>query len=316
MQYGYGLFRNNIMDLRSFDISLLVSLEALLRLRHVTRAADELAISQPALSRRLKSLREAFGDPLLVAAEGGRGMTLTARGEALQTPLHLALEELSRAIAPQTPFVPATAERTFHIMASDYAALTFGLPLIAHLETVAPNIRISIANYDRDLLLPQMEEGRIDLLIGSLGMTPETLRARKLSDERFILAQRKDHPRGTEPTTLDEFCDLTFVLMVLTAGTFTGGVDETLAAQNRARNVMISVQQFTLIPPLLMDTDYVCVLPERMALRYTDKLHLTELPFETRGFSLYTAWHARVHADKGHRWLRRELADLASPGAN
>jgi len=142
---------------------------------------------------------------------------------------------------------------------------------------------------------------------------PPALKARKLYDERFVVAQRKSHPRGTASFELDTYCALEHVLVSTSGGSFFGFMDEHLEALGRRRRVALSVQHFTLVPELLARTDYLATLPYRLIARYRDRVDLFELPFEARGFSMHAAWHPRNHADPALVWLRETVAAL-SPG--
>src|SRR5246127_1552996 len=108
-----GIAMNN---LRRLDLNLLVTLDALLSEHNVTRAAERLNFSQPSVSVHLAKLREIFRDPLLLP--GPRGMRPTARAEELRKPLRQALEALQQAVAPSSPFDPATADHTWRVAAS------------------------------------------------------------------------------------------------------------------------------------------------------------------------------------------------------
>jgi DNA-binding transcriptional LysR family regulator len=301
------------MDLRSLDLNLLVSLEALLEERNVTRAADRLHLSQPALSAQLSRLRTFFKDPLLVPAETGRGMVATARALQLQAPLRALVADLRALLTAQPAFDPWSDTRTFAIAGSDNGTALAGLPLMHALKTEAgPGIHVSFRTADASRIAEQMERGEVDLLIGSERMVPPAMKAIKLVDERFVMAQRKGHPRGRRRPTLDSYCDkLQHVLVSTSGGSFEGSMDEQLKRLGRRRNVVLSVQQFMLAPAILQETDYVCTLPSRLVARYAHVLDAFELPFKAKGFALYLAWHPRHQSDAAHAWLRELMRRCA-----
>jgi DNA-binding transcriptional LysR family regulator len=302
-----------MIDLRGIDLNLLVSLDALLAESNVTRAAQRLHLTQPAVSTQLARLRQIFGDPLLIPAETGRGMTRSTRALELMEPLHLALKNLEAVVRHQPSFDPHTDHRSFVIAANDNATAVLGQRLMEQLPTLAgPGVRIAFVVADQPSMATRLERGEIDLLLGSERMVPASMKARKLFDEHFVVVQRKGHPRGTAPLDLDTYCTLNHVLVSTSGGSFHGFMDEHLDALGRERRVVLSVQHFTLVPELLARTDYVSTLPARFAERYRARLDIFELPFEARGFTLFAAWPPRNQADPAHVWLRDTLAALAS----
>ncbi|MCU0868756.1 MAG: LysR family transcriptional regulator [Burkholderiales bacterium] len=300
------------MNLRGVDLNLLVTLDALLAECNVTRAAERLGLSQPTASTQLAKLREIFDDPLLVPADKGRGMSPTARAIALQAPLHAVLRELDAIVTLRPDFDPKRDARDFVIAATDGATAVLGLPLVERLHCVAgPRVRMAFVTPDTATIAEQLESGAADLLIGAERALPQTARTRTLVTERFVVTQRKGHPRGTGPMTLDQYCALDHVLVSLSGGNFVGYMDELLASLGRRRRVAISVQQFLTAPAIVETTDYLCTLPSRLAARNAHRLDAFELPFESEIFSLHAAWHPRFHTDPQHRWLREQLVDAA-----
>lgn len=300
-------------DMRDIDLNLLVSLDALLEEANVTRAAERLHLTQPALSTLLARLRRVFGDPLLIPSPSGRGMTRSARAMELMSPLRDVLAQLETVVRRQPTFDPYTDTRRFTVAASDQAIAVLGFQLMqSWAEHAGPGVQLAFVVAEQSTSLERFERGEIDLLIGSERMVPAWTKARKLYDERFIFVQRKGHPRGLAPVDLDSYCSLGHVLVSTSGGSFFGFMDEHLQSLGRARRVVLSVQHFTLVPELLARTDYVATLPSRLVTRYRDMLDVFELPFEARGFSMFAAWHPRNQADPGSVWLREKLAQIAA----
>ena len=302
-----------MIDLRGIDLNLLVSLDALLEFRNVTKAAERLHLTQPAVSTQLARLRRVFDDPLLMPAETGRGMVMTARAMALVEPLRSALHDIESVVRYRPRFDPKTDERDFRVASNDNFAAIFGLDLMERMPSIAgPGVRLAFRNMDARVVASELERGEIDLALGSERMVPESMKARRLLDERFMFVQRKGHPRGMGPIDLDTYCSLQHVLVSTSGGSFQGFMDEHLEPMGRARRVMLSVQTFTIVPEVLTHTDYVSTLPSRLVRRYSDRLDAFELPFDARGFSLFAVWHPRDHADPAHTWLREVLIEIAS----
>ncbi|HFX6967807.1 TPA: LysR substrate-binding domain-containing protein [Klebsiella pneumoniae] len=295
-------------------MGLLVSLDVLLEEANVTRAARRLAISQPALSAQLARLRQVLDDPLLVPAERGRGMRLTPRAAQLKSPLHELLTRLEDLVEAPYAFDPSTAKRDFTIALNDNAAMTIGLDLIECIRKQSyAGIRLAMLQIPRDEVLDLAARGRIDLVIGTRAFMPPGLRTHDLVDDRFQVAQRKGHPRGTAAMTLEQYCAYEHVL-VSTNGSYHSGIDDFLAELGHYRHTTVSVQYYTAVPPILERTNCLATLPERFLHRFDHMIDRFDLPFAFDPFQLQVGWHPRFDEDLGHQWLREQLISVRSVG--
>ncbi|HBR1356751.1 TPA: LysR family transcriptional regulator [Klebsiella quasipneumoniae subsp. quasipneumoniae] len=295
-------------------MGLLVSLDVLLEEANVTRAARRLAISQPALSAQLARLRQVLDDPLLVPAERGRGMRLTPRAAQLKSPLHELLTRLEDLVEAPYAFDPSTAKRDFTIALNDNAAMTIGLDLIECIRKQSyAGIRSAMLQIPRDEVLDLAARGRIDLVIGTRAFMPPGLRTHDLVDDRFQVAQRKGHPRGTAAMTLEQYCAYEHVL-VSTNGSYHSGIDDFLAELGHYRHTTVSVQYYTAVPPILERTNCLATLPERFLHRFDHMIDRFDLPFAFDPFQLQVGWHPRFDEDLGHQWLREQLIAVRSVG--
>jgi len=293
------------MDLlRRLDLNLLLTLDVLLAERNVTRAAERLHYSQPAVSVHLARLRELLGDPLLLP--GPRGMRPTARAEALREPLRLALAALEQAVAPSAPFDPGAARNTWKIAATDYSESTVLLPVLAALRTQAPGTRLAVVALDPAHIARQAEQGEIDLALHTTDGAPPGLRRRALFSERYVLAGRTGHPQLRRRPTLARFCALEHAIVSPDGGGFKGVTDEVLAQAGLTRRVALSVPHFLFLRAVLETTDLVAMLPERLLRGST--LRAVAPPVEVPGYEMSMLWHERVHRDPAHRWLRETIA--------
>lgn len=298
----------NMFNYKRIDLNLLISLDVLLETRNVTRASEKLGVQQSTVSAQLSRLRKTFDDPLLIPSDTGRGMIATKRAEEICSEIKNVLKAVEQLVTNKTTFNHKKDIKTYHIASSDNGILSIGLPLVETIEkNTNPQIKVSFHSYNKDKISSQMKKGEIDLLIGSDYMVPETMKARKLYDENFVLLQRKGHPRGFNTLDIDEYCKLQHVLVSIDGGGFYGCIDEHLEKMGKKRNVAISIQQFTLIPEILRTTNYVCTAPVRLAERFSHSLDAFELPFHAQSFSIYLAWHPRNDADPSIKWLRNQI---------
>lgn len=293
-------------DIRDLDLNLLKTLDALLDERSVTRAADRLSLTQPAVSGMLHRLRESFGDPLFVRAQ--RGIVPTLRAEQLAIPIKQMLADVEALLQPQG-FDPLIASLTLNLASTDYALRAVVVPFLRALREEAPNIRIAVQPLNDQQLASQMDRGDIDLALTTPETTPTGLHAAPLFDERYVCLMRTDHPDARNGAiSLDHFCALDHVLVSPSGGGFRGVTDIALERIGRARRVISSVTSFLILPELLMQSDLIAVVPRRLV-RHETGLRMMEPPLEIPGFSKTLVWHERTHRNAGHQWVRSLLLE-------
>jgi DNA-binding transcriptional LysR family regulator len=301
------------MDINGHHLPLLASLRTMLDERNITRAAARLGISQPALSAQLARLRDVFGDQLLTPAASGKGMVLTPRGAELREPLRHALQHLEDVISKPAVFEASASDRTFTIGANDNATAILGSRLISLArDSGLSRIRLAFRGIDFTRITDQLETGKIDIALVSKSALPHALPQQPLLEEQFMMAQRKDHPRGLRRPSLKEYARLDHIIVSGDGGGFRGFIDDILKEKGLTRRVGVSVQYYSVVPLILQTTDLVCTLPARFLSRYSDTLISLRLPFDLRRFTLYATWHTRFDKDPGHAWLRRQLEICAA----
>jgi DNA-binding transcriptional LysR family regulator len=294
------------MNLKQTDLALLIALDALIAERSVTRAAERLGRSQPAMSAQLARLRDVFGDPILVLS--GKRMIPTARASALRDPLRRILAELNDLVRSPKSFDPAQSTQLFRVMGTDFLHRLVSLPAMGKIAKSAPNIQTALYLYDPKNAWSALENDALDFLIISDRLTPPEAQTQLLFDEGFVFAQRKGHSRGKTSPDLDEFCELDHVLLSPEGGKFTSPLDDRLAKLKRKRKVAISLPSFLLACPLIAATDFVAVLPERLALAMRSEIDVFPLPFKLARFKVVLSWHLRRQLDPAHQWYRQQVS--------
>jgi DNA-binding transcriptional LysR family regulator len=293
-------------NIRNVDLNLLVTLEALLTERNVTRAARRLHLSQPSVSVQLRKLREIFADPLLSPAPGG--MSPTTRGQALLQPLRAALADMKRVLEPERSFNPATAQMTWQVAGSDYAEHAVLMPLLAHLRKSAPGVRIAVRESPHSRMFKQLESGTIDVGFLAMEAAPERLRHRILFTEHYVLVTRKRHPVLKRKLTVDTLCQLEYVIVSPEGGGFRGATDTILESRGRKRRVVLSVPHFLFVPEVVARTDLVAMLPSRLVKDRADPLQVSVAPLAIPPYEMAMIWHERSHLDPAHTWLRDQVS--------
>jgi len=289
-------------DIRQLDFNLLKALDALLDERSVTRAAERL-LTQPAVSGMLTRLRERFDDPLFVRAQ--RGIVPTLRAQQLAAPVKQLLADIEALLRPQR-FDPTTTAMTLTIACTDYALQAVVVPFLNTLKQQAPAVRVAVRPVDEQALTSQLERGEVDLALVTPPTTSPGLHSADLFEERYVCVMRADHPYAHRPLSLERFCALDHMLVSPAGGAFKGVTDEALAALGRSRRVSTSVTSFLVVPPLLLGSDMIAVVPSRLTAGQP-ALAVLAPPLEIPGFTKTVAWHARTHNDSAHQWLRALL---------
>lgn len=298
-------------DIRALDLNLLKALDALLDEGSVTRAAQRLSLTQPAVSGMLTRLRDYFGDPLFVRTS--HGMVPTLRASELSMPVKQILTDIAILLKPMQ-FDPMTAELTYTLVATDYALEAVVVPLIAALKQHAPRIRIAVRSVDSERMYQQLSLGEVDLALVTPQTTPDDLHGRALYQEEYVCVARCHHPlAAASEMTLEQFCEQEHIL-VSTEGRFMGVTDEALAELSLTRRVGVSVNSFLVIPDILRSTDMIAVVPSRMVPVDSD-LAIIPLPLNVPGFTKSMAWHERTHRDPAHQWIRALCVEISQHSA-
>jgi len=293
-------------DLRRIDLNLLVILDALLGEQHVTRAAERLHLSQPAVSHALARLRDLLGDPLLVRA--GAGLAPTARALELVAPLTEALAQVQSLLAPNT-FDPASARRTFRLAMSDYGAAIILPGLIRTLRAEAPGIDLQISHASREGMVEGLLNGDIDLAAGVLPELPGELCSTPLFEERYVCLLERQSLPAEGVLDLPTYLSRPHVLLEM-RGSGTPEIERTLTALRERRRVAVSLPHWSVAPQFISGTDLILTVASR-ALKDVDddSLIIVPPPFEIAPFTFVSAWHKRRGGDQALNWLNRRIGE-------
>ena len=264
------------------DLNLLVIFDAVMAELNVTRAAEKLAMTQPAVSKALKRLRRAFNDDLFIKVPSG--VKPTPKAVEIWTPIHNGLTDIRQVTQPSS-FEPATASDTLTIALNDYLANLLALPLIEQLAQEAPKINLRFVpntNINAPALLEQSE---IDMALGAFSTLNPRLQTQNLFTDRYVCGMSKQHPLAQRKLTLDQFVRANHLLITL-SGEPTGYVDRILWEKGLQRRIMMTVNQFALAPAILANSNLIAAINYRSVQRssFAQLLHLTELPFDHEPF--------------------------------
>lgn len=307
-------------DWSKVDLNLLIPLNALLIERNVTKAADRLSVTQPSMSVSLAKLRRLFDDPLLVRE--GRGLVLTPFAESLRQPVQALLISTRSVLTSGRAFEPAHRQRTFTIVASDYAASVLLQPVLRELPADAPGVRVKIEPLRADFI-ELLRTGRCDLVLWPLQLPIAELmtfpHATLFTDE-FVAVAAEDNDTLAEPLTAET---LAAAPSVQVAGV--GGNDvvtdkamaqfvaerQALAAANSA---VATVESFMLALRMVAGTELITLAQRRLFDQLKSVYRLREVPVDTDLPRLTEAmfWHPRDMCSPSNQWLRARLQQVAS----
>ena len=295
-------------NIRNIDLNLLVVLDVLLDERSVSRAAQRLNLSQPAVSGALKRLRGTFRDPLFLRSQ--QGIRPTPRALELIGPVKAVLQDIDRMLST-AEFRPETAEATFAVAATDYAQMTFLAPLIREVHQTAPGIRFAIVPTDAHTMAEEFERQEIDFAITVPEMAPENMHSFELFGDRYVCAVRRGHPIAEQSLTVDDFCALDHVIVTPSSDGFRGPTDDALNLMGRQRRVVVSVPTFLSLPSILENSDFIAVAPERVFVPFAHALRVFQAPFEIPRVAMIALWHERTNRSPAHQWIRRKMEEIA-----
>lgn len=308
------------MNVGRADLNLLVYLDVLLRELNVTRAAEQLGITQPAMSNGLKRLREMFNDPLLIRSSDG--MKPTERALDLQPKVRQILAETQHLLEPKQEFKAITSRRVFRIMVSDYAEATLMPSLIKQIRSEAPHIILDLLT-PSDVSYQDMEQGRVDMAINRFDEIPQSFHQQLIWKDSFSCLINRNN-RIVENFNLKTYLSAQHIWVSKTGmgvgfgvnpekSGGLGWIDTALQRIGQKRKITIFTRHYQMPGLLAQNNDLVATLPTRVARMQAENpsLVMREPPFFIPPFELKMAWSPLVHPNAGHQWLRRLVIYIA-----
>lgn len=298
---------------RNTDLNLLVTLAALLETQNVSRAAERLDLSQPAVSHALNRLRGVFDDPLLVRS--GRAMVPTPKAEGLRDAVEEVLVRVERILTQDEDFVAAESTRTFVVATNGFAAQLL-IPELNHaLQEQAPHASLRVIPLQHHDMRDLLASGAVDvcLISGSIDRLPESLMMRVLYQDPFVCTVRDGHPFG-ERVGLKQFAETPHILVSPRGDDF-GVLDTMLATHGLRRRIALYLPDFLVVSEILQRTDYVISTPLSIVKLFQNSKGLRQLPMpkelQVDSGALISLWHERVHGDPVNRWFRRLVQEAS-----
>jgi DNA-binding transcriptional LysR family regulator len=294
-----------------YDLNLLPIFVALMEERSVTRAAERVGMTQPALSNALARLRAMLQDQLFVRERYGIQPTPIAL--ELAPMIAEALARLDDAVLGQQDFDPAKAERLLTIAPNGYVEFVLVPAIVAKLQEVAPGIKLRLTPYGNDVVETGVISGTTALVLGRIVDPPDNLVVQHLMDEGLACVVRAGHPEIGDSITREQFERLKHVNIV-PPGRMRAGLFQALAQQQVKREVAVSVTNFFAVAEMIAVTDHIATLPNLICRRlaHDPRVKVLRAPVDLGSFPVEMAWHMRYRHDPAHRWLRSLIGDVAA----
>jgi DNA-binding transcriptional LysR family regulator len=297
------------MELHEIDLNLLVVFNQLLVERRVSKVADNLGLSQPAVSNSLAKLRKLFGDELFLRTP--KGMEPTPFADQLAESVSYALAMIHSGVNQRTSFDPAKETRSFTVGMTDIGEIYFLPDLMARVKRDAPGLSLSTVRNTAINLRDELESGKVDLAVGLLPQLKAGFFQRRLFRQRYVCLMRRGHRLDKKRISLVEYAGAEH-LVVVSAGTGHGKVDELLHRSGVQRTVRLTVPHYVSVGHILQRSDLITTVPEKLADRLIEPFNLAKVahPAKLPDIAINAFWHAKYHRSPANRWLRGLIFEL------
>jgi DNA-binding transcriptional LysR family regulator len=297
--------------LTKVDLNLLPIALALYDELSVSRAAQALGMSQPAVSMALRKMRATFNDPLFVRAP--RGITPTPRAHALIAVARPLVTQLQQGLLAEEQFNPGASTQPFTFALSDVGEMVFLPKLLERLRSQAPRAGIRSVSMPPHQIAEGLEKGDIDLTIGYFpDLTRQSFFQQRLFTHHFACLMRAGHPLRAKRLTLETFLAMEHAV-VRAEGRSQEIFERFLERKKISRKIVLLTPHFLSLPMIIARSDLVTTVPHALALyfsRLSPDLVIARPPFDIAGFDLKQHWHRKYHNDSRSQWLRKQVAQL------
>ena len=290
------------MRLDKVDLNLFVVFDALYRERSVTRVAQLLHLTQPAVSNALNRLRHNFDDQLFVRSP--RGMQPTPMADAVSLDVQKALALLQKSVGSNQRFDPEVADKTFRLGMNDLAQSIILPDLRSTLARVAPGVNLQAYYLDRETGARQLKSGDLDLLLDAPQVNARELGQMHMGSIDYRVAMAKSHPLASASLDLDTYLAASHV-HVSSRPRGRGQVDLALHSSGHRRSVAMRVQHYAVAAAIAAQSDLLWTAP--VAAMDHPGLHIVEVPFEVESLLFKLYWHRSAAEDLGNKWMRELL---------
>jgi DNA-binding transcriptional LysR family regulator len=297
------------MDIRSLDLNLLVVFDAMLHHQNVSKAAEAIKLSQPAMSAAISRLRALFDDPLFVRTKAG--MEPTPKAKTLSPSVRLVVQTIQTDILLPKKFIPANSDRIFTLVTPDIAEVNFLPRLIAELAHQSPLINLKTLAMPREAAADSLASGEAEMAIGYF---PDLHKAgffqQKLISSSHVCLLRKKHPIVGEKITSTQFMQAPHAVVRPDGREHL--FERFLQSKNIKRRVVVELSHFMSLLPIIETSDLIATVPKDLAdffVQHGDVRYIPT-PMKSPVIDVHLFWHQRFHKDPAHIWLRQVIHRL------
>ncbi|WP_174548644.1 LysR family transcriptional regulator [Azohydromonas lata] len=294
--------------MRDLDLNLLRLFDTVYRTRNISRAAEQLGLSQPATSQALTRLRLAVGDHLFERTPGG--VRPTQRAERLAQSVQAGLALLEAGLTDEDAFDPLASSAELRLHLTDIGEARFLPELMAEMRRVAPGMQVQARTWVQSEIAQALDNGDIHFAIGFLPEIGNTARTDLLTD-RYVLLMRAGHPLadqlGRRSLNLQQLQQLDLVAVRSHAQTL-----RILHSLNLERRIRLMTSTFLALPAIVRDTDLAVLMPRAIASGFepADRFQVLDARLPTDDFTVALHWSRRHEHLPMQRWARELLVRL------
>lgn len=297
------------LNLRQLDLNLLLVFDALMQEQNLSRAAQRLHLSQPAVSNALTRLRAQLGEQLFKRT--AKGMLPTPEAQRLYGPVRQALQLLQTGLKPQAAF-DGSAEQRFCIAMNDYGQAYLLPALLARARQTAPGVTLAVHGDEASDIAARLAGGGLDLAVDYIPLEGADLCYQAFHEEKLMVIGRAGHPAFAKGLTASAYQNSRHVAVHPRGGN-NSPLEIVLGSAKVRRRVQLFVPNYLPIPLLVAQSDLLGTVPQYLAERAARSLALeiAPLPLALPAIQVSMIWHRQQDASPGLAWLRQCIAEAA-----
>ncbi|MFP4971171.1 transcriptional regulator LeuO [Providencia vermicola] len=295
------------INLRNVDLNLLTVFDVVMQMQNVTRAAQVLGMSQPAVSNAVSRLKSMFNDELFVRY--GRGIQPTSRAKQLFGPVRQALQLVHNEL-PGAGFDPKLSDRVFNLSICSPLDIRLAAIIVEKFKDISPNINIHIHCFLDNNIEHKLKYQETDFSVSYNQFEKSEYQQQVLFNDDLVLVFAKNHPRIVNNVTQSLLNSEKHAVMSMdNIGSFSQlyysntDLSHTISYQGTDLNSVLNI---------VSQTELVAIVPKWLVENssYKHQLQMVALPWQENTRPCYLTWHESTARDKGHQWMKSQFCQL------